>query len=131
MMRLTVLESREPGEMMGRRSDLNYDLGETWSLQVNCHADSSGSVPLPLLDAIVVMQIESTFSNGAISIPVTGIVQGSPLDGVALFLVTPATQVSAGAKGGRYSYTVRATMGDGSVSDQLYGLITIRDTEFS
>lgn len=106
---------------MTTRADLTFDLGEDWVISITCNM-ADGVTVLDLTGAAIALVV-GTFaapvltSTGSISAPTAG---------RALFRVSPAQQSSAPIAAGVYQYTIRATLSDGTLSDQAYGVLKIR-----
>lgn len=110
---------------MGARRDWTFDIGEDWSLELACF-EADGVTPLDLTGATVHFRVglpDASTKDAA------GAVQSPAAAGV-VFLILEGSDTAA-IPVGRCSYTVRATLQDGRISDQLFGFITARATEFA
>ena len=114
---------------MPARENFSFDLGEHWPILLTCYEDQAQSQVMDLTGA---QRLELRLKRGATEVLVdlaSGAQIQSPASaGVAFIVVTPAKQ--AGLAPASYAYTVRVTKADGVVSDQLCGVITVRQTEF-
>ena len=106
---------------MTTRADLSFDLGEDWIVNITCNL-ADGLTILDLTSASIEM-IVGTFSTPLIT--AVGTIS-APTTGKAIFHITPAQQTSAAISAGPYQYTIRATLSDGTLSDQAYGVLKIR-----
>lgn len=104
---------------MGLRRDWTFDLGEDWPIELVC-SEADGVTVLDITSASVRWR-----GAGA---EVTGVIRDGPAGLVTL--TAPGAQ-TAGLTAGQHSYTVRVTLADGRISDQLFGFITARATEFA
>lgn len=116
---------------MAAHEDLAFDLGEDWQIALTCHDDPAGLVPMDLTGATVAFMMTRPgltpieADNGALG----GVTLGDPpANGLAVIVISPGKQ--AGVAAGFYTYTVRVTKADGTISDQAYGEITVRGTDF-
>jgi hypothetical protein len=107
---------------MATRKDWTFDIGEDLAIELTCH-DRDGAV-LNIAGAAVALK---AVWKGVVVLNVTG----SITDGAAgqALLFAPGSATAALAPGVA-SYTARATLASGEVTDQLYGFITLRKTEF-
>lgn len=115
--------------LIPRRTNLLMDLHETWSFKIECHDDADGTIVSDLVGASISIAIADISGNTVMEIP--GIILNPASDGLALIMVTPDQQTSASIEAGRFSYTIRVIRADGTVSDQAFGSLMIRETEYN
>lgn len=110
---------------MAVREDHTFDQGEDWIISITCHKDPAGTQALDISGAgdVALAVAGATFNKASGNVAITD----GP-NGVAVLTIRAVSQ--AGMAVGAHSYTIRATGADGSISDQAFGLITIRATEF-
>lgn len=114
---------------MAAREDNTFDLGEDWIITITCHSDEAGTVVMDLTNGNVAFAMGKPGSAAVLSLDKSsGVTITDAVNGVAKITVTPTMQ--SALTDTFYTYTIRATEADGSVSDQAYGLITVRGTEF-
>lgn len=109
---------------MSVRAALEFDLGETWGIEVACF-EADGVTPLPIAGATPKLRMAS---GGRLALDVDGEVVDAEL-GVVRFIVPPGDQAEMTA--GVHTFTVRVVLGDGRVSDQAHGSIAVRASEFT
>ena len=117
--------------LIPRRTDLLMDLHETWNFQITCHDDADGTVVSDLVGASI--SIAFADNTGTTVLVAPGIILDPANDGIALLQVSPVQQEAADPSivAGRYTYTIRLTRADSTISDQAFGTLTVRETEYA
>lgn len=116
---------------MTTRQNLQFRLGETWTITLDC-ADALGAA-LDLTGGNVRVRIAS-FDRSTLFLDLSitnGVVLADPAHGVAACLVTAAMQTAAQMTPGPYRYDAVAVLADGTSSDQASGLLTVADSLFA
>lgn len=109
---------------MAQRADWAFDAGEDWAIRVFCR-QADAVTPVDLSGADVVLRVGR---DGAVLAEASGDVIDGP--GGEVLLTVPAADTADLTPDTAATYTVRATLAGGQVTDQLFGYMQIRATEF-
>ena len=98
-------------------TDLQFDLGEDWLIDLTC-LDSDG-IALDVSGATAVIYV------GPSSTPAAEITGTPGSNGKVSFVLPGADQTDV--RPGKYPWTARITLAGGSITDQAAGTLTVRD----
>lgn len=115
---------------MATRINLEFSLGETWEIELDCK-DAAGAA-LDLDGGDVKWRVCSKTEKLLDLASGSGVtIDADPTTGRATLTVTPEMQTAGNLTAGTFDHEARAILADGSVSEQAYGVLTARRSLFA